>query len=29
MTAPVEQDVDFTVKFQWDVGTNVYHDPTT
>jgi hypothetical protein len=27
--APATQDVDFQVKWQWDVGSNVYNDPTT
>lgn len=27
--APVTIDVDFTVKWQWDVGSNVYNSPTT
>ena len=26
---PYVQSVDFSVKFQWDVGTKVYNDPTT
>jgi hypothetical protein len=29
MTTPAAMSVDFSVKFQWDVGTNVYNDPTT
>jgi hypothetical protein len=28
-TAPIDLNVDFTVKFQWDVGTNIYNSPTT